>query len=112
MSSEDHVVSFSLEVNVDKAMENVRKWETVLYRSLGLARRLGLPENIDGAVAKIQRATMAANQLRLTLIALEMSAGPVGWALAGIGLLTTALTTGEIVGDILYDMDRGTMGMS
>lgn len=109
MSAEDHTVSFSFEINLEPAMENLRQYQTLLYQTMALARRFGLPEDIDSAISKMQRMIMIANQLRLTIIALEAASGPVGWALAGVGLLTTAVTTGEFIGDVIYDVDRGYM---
>jgi hypothetical protein len=85
LSIRDEGVSFSLEVNVEPAYENVRRLETAYYRSLSLARRMGLPDNVDFAIAKIQQYIAMMNKLRLTMIALETASGPVGWALALIG---------------------------
>lgn len=94
---EDHQVSFSLQINVDDTLEQARKLQTVLYRGLGLMRRLGLPEEIDSAIAKVQRLISILNMLRLTMIAVHVAAGPIGWALALIGVATFALDFGDFV---------------
>ena len=104
MSSEDHTVSFSLEINVEKAYTNMRKLQTILYRALGLFRRLGLPENIDHAIVRMQRFIALLNQARLATIALSAASGQYGWAIAGIGLAATVVSTN----DLMYDLSRGT----
>lgn len=100
MSRIDEGVSFSLEVNVEKAYENIRKLQTVLYRTLGLLRRFGLPEEIDAQIMKIQRLIMLLNELRLTMIAVHTAAGPIGWALAGLGVATFAFDAGDLWQDL------------
>lgn len=95
MSVEDHTVSFSLEVNVEKAYENVRRLQTVFYRTLSLARRMGLPENLEAQIRVIQRLINILNQLRLAYIAVRaarMAAGdPIAWAMAGVSVATFAM---------------------
>lgn len=90
MSSEE--VSFTLQLTVDQAVTELRKFQTFLYRSIALAKRLGLPEDLDEMATKIQRITMLFNQARLAAIAFQAASGPLGWALAGVGMATTALT--------------------
>lgn len=97
MSVEDHVVSFSYEVNIEKAYEDVRRLQTLLYRTLALVRRLGLPEDIEQGIIRIQNMISWLNTLRLTLAALEAASGPLGWAMFGVTLATTAVTTGDFL---------------
>ena len=96
----DHEVSFSLEVNVEKAYPEVRKLQTLIYRTLGLFRRMGLPENIDNAIAKWQRAIMVANSLRLALLALQAASGPIGWGLAGVGFVAGGFAAADMMTDL------------
>ena len=99
----DETVSFSLEVNVEQAYTQLRKYQTLLYRSLGLVRRLtGGDENLDRAISLMQRAIAITNQLRLAMIALHAASGPVGWGLAAIGIAESALT----LNDFMYDVTR------
>lgn len=107
MSVEDQTVSFSLEINVQEAYTELRKVETILYRTMSLIRRMGGTEELDDLVRKIQMTIALVNQLRLTIIALQAASGPVGWALAGIGIVSTALTTGDLIGSFNYDATRG-----
>jgi len=94
---EDHQISFSLQVNVEDTLSQARRLQTVLYRGLGLMRRLGLPPEIDAAIAKIQRLIGILNTLRLTMIAVHAASGPIGWALALIGVATFALDFGDFM---------------
>jgi len=100
--SYDEGVSFSLEVNVGKAEDNLRRLQTVAYRTLGLFRRLGLPEPIDSAIAKVQRFIAVANQARLTCLALNaaMATTPFGWLLFGLSAATLALDAGDLMMDL------------
>ena len=92
MSTEDHIVSFSLEINVEEALTNIRQVQAILFRTLSLLRRAGLPENVDDAIAKVQRLIAILNALRLTLIAVQAASGPYGWALAAVGAAGTIAT--------------------
>lgn len=91
----DETVSFSLEVNVEKAYEDWRRFQTVVYRTLGLLRQISGDENLDRAIAKVQRFIAIVNQARLAVIAFQAASGPLGWALAGIGLVSTWVSTVE-----------------
>lgn len=86
MSIEEHAVSFSLEINVQKAYEDVRRLQTVLYRTLGLFDELGLPKDVRRQAREIQQAIAWLNQLRLAWIATQTAMGPLGWALAGLSI--------------------------
>ena len=91
--SED--VTFNLKLNVDSveaATESFRKFEQILLRSLVITRRMGIDDNLSNAAMQIQRMIMLTNQLRLAMIALETASGPVGWALAGLGMAVTAFS--------------------
>lgn len=67
----------------------------ILQRSITLFRRLGLPEDIDSAIYKIQRLISIMNQVRLAAIALY--AGPGGVIIAGLSLLMVALDVGDLM---------------
>ena len=99
----EETVTFNLELNVERAIDSTRRLETLLYRTLGLLGRLGLPENIDQAIAKVQRLVMTIRLLHTAMIALESASGPVGWALAIVGTGSALLS----MGDLVYDYTRG-----
>lgn len=103
----DETVSFSLEINVEQAAQDVRRLQTLAYRTLGILREGGiLPKDIDEVVSKMQRAIGVANQLRLAMIALNAASGPMGWALAGVGLLGSVVSMGTFAADLAYDQTR------
>jgi len=93
--SEEHLVTFNLELNVEQALSNLRRMETLLYRTMGLIGRMGLPENIDQAVAKIQQLIMTIRLLHSAIIALEAASGPIGWAFAGVGIATAGFSLAD-----------------
>lgn len=97
MSAEDHTVSFSLEVNIEKAYEDIRRVQTLLYRTLGLVSRLTGNENVDLAIRHIQRLIAWLNQLRLTIAAFEATTGPIGWAMLGLTVATTAVSYADMM---------------
>jgi hypothetical protein len=102
MSRIDEGVSFSLEVNVKEAYEEVRRLQTVLSRSLGLASRLTGSEDLQKSIAVMQRAIAIANQLRLALAALQaarMASGdPLAWVMAGLAVGEVGVSMYEMTG--------------
>lgn len=103
----DETITFNLELNAAQLQTEVRKLELLLFRSLDLLSRLGLPEEIDAAITKIQRLVMTIRLLHSAIIAIQAASGPIGWALAGIGIAVSVLSTGELISDTLYDTTRG-----
>ena len=55
--------------------------------------------NISEAIARLRKMIAITNQLRLAFIALHAASGPVGWALAIIGVAGFAVTTAETMRD-------------
>jgi len=96
-------VKVEIQIETTKMITQLEKVQVLLYGTLGILRRLGLPEEVDSAILKIQRIIAALNMLRLALYAVEMASGPVGWAMAGVGIAGTVLSTG----DLMYDLGRG-----
>lgn len=98
MSIEDYPVSFSLEVNVEKAFEEWRRFQTVAFRTLGLVRRLSGSEDLKQSIDAMQRWIAVANRLRLAYAALQaarMAAGdPLAWAMAGLALAEVGVDVG------------------
>jgi len=97
--SEEHTVSFSLELNTEMTYSELRKLETVLYRTLGFMQKMGLPPEVDGAIQAIQRLIMNIRLLQITIHAFEMATGPIGWAYFGITAATAAFNFGEMFSD-------------
>ena len=101
MSAQDHVVSFSLEVNVEEAAIEVRRLQTLLYTTLNVVRRLTGDENLIASIDLMQRAIRVANTLRLAyaaLLAARVAAGdPIAIAQAGVTIIGTAITVGDFI---------------
>lgn len=98
----EETVTFNLELNVEKAFSNARRLETLLYRTLGLLRRLGLPENIEQGIYRLQRMVMTIRLAHTALIALQAASGPIGWAFAGVGVATAAFSASELAMELGY----------
>lgn len=98
--SEEHEIIYELEVDNSKARASLRQVETLAYRVIGLFRRIGLPENIDAAIQKIQRAIATIRLLHSSLVALEAASGPIGWALAITGIISAAWSTYDYAMDL------------
>ena len=96
----DETVSFSLEVNVGKAEDDVRRLQTVFYRTLSLAERLTGDENLQRGIRVMEEAIAVSNRLRLALAALQtarMAAGdPLAWAMAGLSFADVGVSVFEV----------------
>jgi hypothetical protein len=90
-------ITLNLELNVEKAYDNARRLETLFFRTLGLMRRIGLPEDISAAVYKIQRLIMVIRMAHTAILAFEAASGPIGWALAIVGISSAALSATDLV---------------
>lgn len=71
---------------------NMMDLYTLLTQSLGLLQRMGLGEDMTKIISTLQRTIMLLNQMRVAIHALELSSGPVGWALFGVSMASAALT--------------------
>jgi hypothetical protein len=92
VSSEENVV-FNLEVQVSElSMSELRKLELITYRAIGLLRRMGLPENIDAGIAKLQQLIMVVRLATTTLRAFQMAEAGTPFGLAMLGLSAAAST--------------------
>jgi hypothetical protein len=95
----EETVTFNLELDVSKAMSDTRKLETVLYRAVGLTRRIlkafGLSEEtatIDQVIYKGQKVIMTIRLMHTAITAFYAASGPLGYALAGVGIATSVLS--------------------
>ena len=98
--SED-TVTFNLELNVEQAVSSVRKIEFLLFRAFRLwgriCRALGVPEDspIMVVTERIQKLIMLVRVLHTSFILLNAASGPIGWAMAGIGVGTAVMTMAD-----------------
>lgn len=93
-------INYDMTVRTTKVARNLLKVQTLFYGILGILHRLGLPEPIDDAIVKIQRLIASLNMLRMSLIAVQTTAGPLGLVMAGVGVVGAALTAGDLVMEV------------
>jgi hypothetical protein len=92
------------ESEVNSLFDKFAKLEQIALRYLVIARRMGLPEDVERALSIISQLIVTIRQLQLTLSLLEGSMGPVGWALLGAGAIGTALTAGSVAMDVMGEV--------
>ena len=95
--------NITLNVDAKQAIQNAMLLSSVLYGILGLARRMGLPEEYDKMIAKIQQLIAVLNMLRVSMIAVQAVTGGVGGTmlgktLVGVGIVGTIATFGDVMG--------------
>jgi hypothetical protein len=101
--SERVEIEYALTVNVEDAVGEIRTLERLLFRSLMLIRRLGLPDEVEKAIVRIQSLITVLRSLQIAAIALQAAEGPIGWATAIVSTASAvAITAGA-----MYDLDRG-----
>ena len=90
-----------LEKEVSSLLDNFTKLEQIALRYLTIARRMGLPEDIDNAIQAIAKLIVVLNQVRLTVGLLNAEMGPIGWlsyaASAGLTALSISDTAGSFI---------------
>jgi len=99
------LVEYKLRVDTSEAVEGFRELEQVALRYLVLARRLGLPDDVNVAMSVAARAVVTMRQLEQTIrmLDLAMAGSPMGWAMFAA---TTAFTAISFVDTI--EMARST----
>jgi hypothetical protein len=91
------------ERRLERVTTQVLYVERMLSRTLSLMRRLSGSESMDHAIMKAQQAIRVFNSLRLAAHAAQAATGPLGWALAALGVIGFLADTGEL----LYDSNQG-----
>lgn len=101
--SED-TITFNLELDVSQAINEGRKLETVMYRAIGIIRKIfrqfGLDEElatIDQVIYKAQKVIMTIRLAHTSVTAFYAASGPIGWALAGIGVAASVLSFTDVL---------------
>jgi hypothetical protein len=93
----EETVTFNLELNVDSVIDNARRLEALLFRTLGLIIRICGDENIDAAISKIQRFVMVVRLAHGAWLAFQAASGPIGWAWAIVAGLSAAATASDFM---------------
>lgn len=99
---ESEELVFDIKADITQATREFKDFNNVLsqsisalYGTMALMRRMGLPESQQEALRDLMRIISLLNMARTSILALQAASGPIGWAMAGIGLLGTALTASE-----------------
>ena len=83
-------------LDVNSLLENFKKLEMVALRYLALARRVGLPDDVDNAIQLLARliTTLRMAQLSINML---MASNPVTSAIGLAGLVMTAATLPDML---------------
>jgi len=83
--------------NLKVGRHEAREVEYILYRTMSILNRLGLPPEFDEAIQKIERMIMVVRALHTTLVLLELGTpeGQIMAALSGIGAGISALSLAQ-----------------
>jgi hypothetical protein len=86
-----------LRANFGQCRGELREVEYILYRTVSLINRLGLPPEVDQAIQKLERLIMIIRMLHTTFALLELTTaeGQVLAAISGVGLAVSALTLAQ-----------------
>ena len=103
MSFEHRGITFDLAVNVERAIDNCKRVESLVFRTISLMRRIGLPENIDEAIAKVVHLAAVLNSLAAAMTAVQAASGPYGWAFAAVGLAATGISMWSFIDSVEID---------
>jgi len=82
--SEDHTITFNLDVDTSMAQTNIGELNRLLTTYVALARRVGLPENVMEAIRVLQQLRIAFEMAYRSAMMFYAATGPLGWAL-GLG---------------------------
>jgi hypothetical protein len=98
--SEQETVIFNLEVQVSELTKsNLRELEMVAYRAIGLFRRMGIPENIDQGIAKLQHFIMIIRLAHTAIVAMNAATAmnPLSVFAAALSFGTLAFATTDFM---------------
>jgi hypothetical protein len=99
--SERVEVEYALTVNVEDALSNVQQLERMLFKTLSLARRMGLPDDVMQQIAFIQRLIHTLRTLRLAYEAYQVVAaglgGFFGLPFLGLGIISAGFAIADLV---------------
>ena len=89
------------ERKIGRNTESFRQLERVALRYIILARRIGLPEDVEKAMDTIARFIIAVRQMEISIRLAQVAlagAGPIGWIALGGSAAFTALSFYSISG--------------
>ena len=102
-------IGIELSINVNEmSYSELRKLESILFRTMGLLRRFCGSEEINEGIIQIQRLVAIVRSAQMALHALQIARMAAGDPLAWAGFAVSAATTVVLIGDVMYDIQRGT----
>jgi hypothetical protein len=81
---------------LEKSLDTFRQVERLALRWLVLAQRMGLPEDVDGAVGKIAQLISAIRMLDISMN-LMLATNPYTAAIGVAGLIGSAMTMSDVL---------------
>ncbi len=100
MSSETNTIEYLLTVSVEDATTHLQQYERLLWRTLSLIQRMGLPDDVNAAIEILQRITMTVRMLHTAIMLLNAASGPIGWAFFAVGATAAAFTAAETASEV------------
>jgi len=95
----------SLRTEAGHAVGDLREVEYILYRTISVLRRMGLPENVETATQVLGRLLITIRMVHAAFMLME-SMTPYGWVLAGIGFVSAGITVISL-GDTITNATMG-----
>ena len=86
----EETVTFNLELNLNPTYSDLRKIEAIITRSMSLLRRYCGNEDIIAASEAITKFIALMRMLQITIHAVQIASGPLGWAYAAVVGVSTA----------------------
>jgi transcription initiation factor TFIIIB Brf1 subunit/transcription initiation factor TFIIB len=87
-------------MDMAEVTSNLVDYEIALRSALRLAKRLGLPEEVNQAIAQIQQTIRIVHQLQMAynalLLARLSSGDPLAWVQAGIYVASSVVTMTDV----------------
>jgi len=85
-----------LRANFGQARGEFREFEYILYRTMSLINRMGLPPNIEQGIQKLERMIMTIRILHSSMVLFEIGT-PYGWILGLISGITAAISISDLM---------------
>ena len=74
-----------------EAVMTVQQFTRILYRMNHILAHMGLPENVNGAIRKLQELVFMARMVQMSISLLQLST-PYGWITGTLGLVSVGLS--------------------
>lgn len=79
----------------DATYNDLRKIEMTMMRLFGVLNRVFPNSPVSKVIQDIEHTIMLLRQAQMAIRAVEAASGPIGWAYAGVSVVSVALSTYE-----------------